>query len=480
MATSLPATATALECDIGVVGLGVMGAALARNFHSRGLRVAGYNLEEAGAAQFRQKWGDARFAITSDYADFVARLQAPRRIVVMVTAGRAVDAVLEALAPHLAATDIVVDGGNSLYSDTERRDGWCRAKGFRFVGMGISGGEEGALVGPAMMPGGDREAWLRLQPVLEPAAAVSDSGPCVGWCGKGGAGHFVKTVHNGIEYGDMQLISEAWLLLRDGLGQTPSQQAAVFQAWNRGPLASYLLELTGQIVDAADPQGEGPLLDQILDVAGSKGTGKWTVEAALNLGVPIPTITAAVEARALSGQRAVRQAVHAAYAGPGPGLGDVTVDDIAKALFASRLMGWTQGFALLRAASEAHGFESDLAAIARIWKAGCIIRAAWLDRVYQALRDQPGLPILLLDPGFRRELEAALPAWKKVVARAVDAGIALPCMAASLGYFQGLASVRGPAALIQAQRDAFGAHTYRRRDQPELAVHTVWANLRKV
>lgn len=472
--------ADGLMCDIGVVGLGVMGAALARNFHSRGLRVAGFNWEPDGAASFAAKWGDDRFAITSDYGAFVSSLQRPRRIVVMVTAGGAVDAVLTALAPHLDSADIVVDGGNSLYSDTERRDGWCRDKGFHFVGMGVSGGEEGALLGPAMMPGGDYEAWLRLQPVLEPAAAVSDSGPCVAWCGKGGAGHFVKTVHNGIEYGDMQLISEVWLLLRDGLGLTPGQQAEVFGCWNQGPLASYLLELTSQIVAVRDPQGAGPLVAQVLDVAGSKGTGKWTVEAALQLGVPIPTITAAVEARALSAQRSVREQVHGAYAPVAMTLTDVTTDDLAAALFASRLMGWTQGFMLLQAASQAHGFGTDLAAVARIWKAGCIIRAAWLDRVWQALRDQPDLAALPLDAGFHAELAAALPAWRKVVARAVEAGIAVPAMAASLTYFQGLQSLHGPAALIQAQRDAFGAHTYRRADAPDAPVHTRWLDLPSV
>ena len=469
-----------MSCDIGVIGLGVMGAALARNFHSRGLRVAGYNWEPEGAAAFQQQWGDARFAITSDYGAFVASLQAPRRIVLMVTAGAAVDAVLKALAPHLEPADIVVDGGNSLYTDTERRDAWCRAQGFHFVGMGVSGGEEGALLGPAMMPGGDREAWLRLQPVLEPAAAVSDSGPGVAWCGKGGAGHFVKTVHNGIEYGDMQLIAETWLLLRDGLGLTSSQQADVFATWTRGPLASYLLELTSQVVNAADPQSHGALVGSVLDVAGSKGTGKWTVEAALNLGVPIPTITAAVEARALSAQKPVRALVHAQYAPADVRLRDVTTDELADALFASRLMGWTQGFMLLQAASKAHGFETDLAAVARIWKAGCIIRAAWLDRVWQALRDQPDLAALPLDPGFQAELQAALPAWRKVVARAIEAGIAVPAMAASLTYFQALTSVHGPAALIQAQRDAFGAHTYRRADAPDVAVHTRWLELPKV
>ncbi len=467
-------------CAIGVIGLGVMGAALARNFHSRGLRVAGFNWEPEGAASFAAQWGDDRFEITSDYAAFVASLQTPRRIVVMVTAGPAVDAVLEALAPHLASADIVVDGGNSRFTDTERRDGWCRSRGFHFVGMGVSGGEEGALLGPAMMPGGDREAWLRLQPVLEPAAAVSDSGPCVGWCGKGGAGHFVKTVHNGIEYGDMQLIAETWLLLRDGLGLDVRQQAQVFAAWNRGPLASYLVELTSQVLDARDPAGQGALVAQVLDVAGSKGTGKWTVEAALNLGVPIPTITAAVEARSLSAQRSVRAQVHARYAPAVAMLTDVTPDELALALFASRLMGWTQGFMLLQAASQAHGFATDLAVVARIWKAGCIIRAAWLDRVWQALRDQPDLPALPLDAGFQAELQAALPAWRKVVARAVEAGIAVPAMAASLTYFQGLTSVRGPAALIQAQRDAFGAHTYRRTDAPDVAVHSRWLELAKV
>ena len=465
-----------MGCDIGVIGLGVMGAALARNFHDRGLHVAGYNLEPEGARAFLQAWGTDRYEVTSDYATFVRSLERPRRIVAMVTAGRAVDAVLESLAPLLDADDIVVDGGNSLYTDTQRRDVWCRARGFRFVGMGVSGGEEGAWKGPAMMPGGDREAWERLRPVLEPAAAVSDSGPCVAWCGKGGAGHFVKMVHNGIEYADMQMIAELWLMLRDGLQLSPAQIAATFSAWNAGPLASYLLELTAQVVDARDPQGEGPLVAQILDVAGAKGTGKWTVEAALDLGVPIPTITAAVEARALSAQRPVRLAVHAALGAPPAALA-VSTSDLADALFAARLIGWTQGFSLLAAASHAHGFETDLAAVARIWKAGCIIRAAWLDHVWQAFRDTPTLPSLLLAPQFQPTLATCLPALRRVVQAAQGAGIPVPCLSSALAYADGLASINGSAALIQAQRDAFGAHTYRRIDAPDVPVHTAWATL---
>ena len=466
------------DCDIGIVGLGVMGAALARNFHSRGLKVAGYNLEPAVAEAFVQNWGDERFAITSDYKQFVQSLETPRRIVVMVTAGKAVDSVLESLAPHLQADDIVVDGGNSLYSDTEIRDNWCKNKGFHFTGMGVSGGEEGALKGPAMMPGGDRGAWERLRPVLELAAARSDSGPCVDWCGKGGAGHFVKMVHNGIEYGDMQLIAEMWLLMRDGLSLPPKQQAEIFAQWNRGPLASYLLELTAEVVSARDPQGQVVLVEQILDVAGAKGTGKWTVEAALALGVPIPTITAAVEARAISAQRGVRERMHRAYA-PTPVRVDVTVEDLAQALFAARLIGWAQGFTLLAAASQTHGFETDLAAVAQIWKAGCIIRAAWLDRVWQAFRDQPKLENLLLDPGFAHELQMALPALRKVVSQATLAGIGVPALAASLNYCAAMQSIRGPAALIQAQRDAFGAHTYRRLDARDTPVHTIWQELER-
>jgi 6-phosphogluconate dehydrogenase len=468
------------QADIGVIGLGVMGSALARNFHSRGLTVAAYNLEPEIAADFAKKYGDERFLVGSDYPAFVQALQPPRRIVAMVTAGKAVDYVLQALAPLLDPDDIVIDGGNSHFVDTQRRDAWCREQGFRFVGMGVSGGEEGALKGPAMMPGGDEQAWQRLRPVLELACAVSDSGPCVDYCGSGGAGHFVKMVHNGIEYGDMQLIAEAWTLLR-ALGHTPTQMAAIFAEWNRGELASYLIEITEQIVSVRDPQGTGPLVEQILDVAGQKGTGRWTSILAIELGVPLPTVTAAVDGRALSAQKAERLQVAAAFGTVGrEALSGLTADDLRQALYAAKLMSYTQGFALLREASKVHHFGTDLAAVSRIWKAGCIIRAAFLDRVYQAFRTHPDLPLLLLDPSFQADLQRCLPSWRRVVARAAEAGVAIPALSASLAYFDTLCTAHGSASLIQGQRDFFGAHTYERLDQPGVKVHTEWVGMDRV
>ncbi len=467
--------------DIGIIGLGVMGASLARNFHSRGLRVATYNREPEMTAAFAERYGDDRFELCDDYSSFVHTLQAPRRILIMVTAGRAVDAVLEGLAPLLQADDIAIDGGNSFFQDTVRRDAWCRQRGFHFVGMGVSGGEQGALLGPAMMPGGDFSAWLRLQPVLELACAHADTGPCVAWCGEGGAGHFVKMVHNGIEYGDMQLIAEVWTLLREGMDLKPNAVAEVFSAWNRTELQSFLIELTAQVTAKRDPQGRGALIEAIVDVAGQKGTGRWTSTEAIDLGVPLPTVTAAVDARAVSAAATARKQTQYAYPDRATApLHGITVDDLRCALYAAKIMSYTQGFALLQAGSATHGFNTDLAAIARIWKAGCIIRARFLDRVHAAYDRDPHLPLLLLDADFREELSRCLPSWRKVVAHSVIAGVPIPALAASLTYFDGLATVPGSARVIQALRDAFGAHTYRRVDAPDLAQHSEWADLRNL
>ena len=465
------------RADLGIVGLGVMGSSLARNFHSRGLDVAVYNREAPMTDAFIAAHGDARFHPCPDYRALVAALKPPRRIVLMITAGPAVDAVLDALSPHLEAEDVVVDAGNSHYADTDRRIARAAAAPWRFLGMGVSGGEAGALRGPAMMPGGDRAAWSLMRPHLEAACARSDSGPCVAWCGEGSAGHFVKMVHNGIEYGDMQLITESHALMRDGLGLTPAAARAVFERWNAGRLASFLIEITAAIVAARDPRGDGPLVDQILDVAGQKGTGRWTSIGAVELGVPLPTVTAAVDGRALSAMKSARVEAAARFAGGGGALTGVDLDDLEAALYASKIMSYTQGFALLAEASRARGYRTDPSAIARIWKAGCIIRAAFLDRVHQAFAARPGLPLLVLDPSFAAEIEAALPRWRRVVAAAASAGIPTPALSASLGYFDTLTRARGTAALIQAQRDWFGAHTYRRIDDPDTPVHTDWSSL---
>ncbi|MEM9456549.1 MAG: NADP-dependent phosphogluconate dehydrogenase [Myxococcota bacterium] len=464
--------------DLAVVGLGVMGANLARNFHSRGLTVAVYNRNPAVADAFHAEHGDERFIDCRDYPALVAALKRPRKVLLMVTAGRAVDAVIEDLRPHLQADDVIIDGGNSHWPDTDRRHEQLAPTGLRFMGMGVSGGEEGALHGPSMMPGGDRESWEQLRPLVEQAAAISDSGPCVTWCGQRSAGHAVKMVHNGIEYGDMQLIAETWSLLRSGLSRTPVVVREVFEGWNEGRLQSFLIEITAKIVAAADPQAEGaPLVDAILDVAGQKGTGRWTTIDAVQAGVPLPTITAAVDARALSARHEDRQRAAKVFSNaPGP-LPGVTVEDLEAALYAAKLMSYTQGFDLLRTASHERDYQTDLAEVARIWKAGCIIRARFLDRVHAAYQGDPELPLLCLDPGFAQELQAALPAWRKVVAAATAAGHPIPALTASLGWFDTMRQARGTAALIQAQRDFFGAHTYRRVEAPDEAVHTEWTKL---
>ena len=473
-----------MQADIGVIGLGVMGAAIARNFHSRGLHVATYNRQRDVSERFEADFGDERFTVCHDYTGFVASLSRPRRILAMVTAGAAVDAVLTALAPHLDGDDIVIDGGNSHFPDTERRARWAAERGFRFFGMGVSGGEEGALKGPAMMPGGDVEAWERLRPVLEAAAAHSDSGPCVDWCGRGGAGHFVKMVHNGIEYGDMQLISEVWTLLSTIGGHSDAQVAEVFNVWNDGPLASYLIEITADILSRRDPDGDGALVRQILDVAGQKGTGRLTSVAAIELGVPIPTITAAVDARAMSALKAERGRGAALFPAPAPGFAaggqGALPSDLGPALLTAKLMSYTQGFALLRAGSQAHDFGCDLARIARIWKGGCIIRAAFLDRVHDAFVRDPDLPLLLLAPGLRADIAAGADDLRRTVALAAHHAVPVPALSASLAYLDTMTRAVGSAQLVQAQRDYFGAHTYRRLDGPDVAIHSEWSALPKV
>lgn len=468
-------TATA---DIAVLGLGVMGANLARNFHSRGWHVGVYNRSRPKLDAFVGEFDDDRFHPTDDLPTLVASLKKPRRLVLMVTAGPAVDKLIAALTPHLEDGDVIVDGGNSHYPDTERRFKELEGTGITFVGMGVSGGEEGALKGPSMMPGGTRESWEALRPMLESAAAISDSGPCVTWCGKGSAGHYVKMVHNGIEYGDMQLIAETWSLLRAG-GRSAPDIRSVFENWNAGRLSSFLIEITSHIVAAKDPHGDGPLVEQILDVAGQKGTGRWTAVSAIQQGIPLSTVTAAVDARALSARKSDRVEA-AGILGDSTTAVDLSPDDLEAALYAAKLMSYTQGFALLRAASEEHGYETDMAAVSRIWKAGCIIRAVFLDSVYEAFTNNPELPLLALDPHFASALREAVPAWRRVVAAAVGAGIPVPALSASLAWYDSIRLGRGTACVIQAQRDYFGAHTYRRSDAPDVAVHSEWADLEQL
>ncbi len=467
------------KADIGVVGLGVMGAAIARNFHSRGLLVGAYNRSAAVRDAFDVAYGDAKMRVTGDLGGFVGGLAAPRKILLMVTAGHAVDAVLAALAPLLDEGDIVIDGGNSSFTDTARREIWGSERGVRFFGMGVSGGEEGALLGPAMMPGGDEAAWQLLRPILESAAAVSDSGPCVGYCGSGGAGHFVKMVHNGIEYGDMQLIAEAWTALRR-MGHADLAVAETFADWNRGALSSYLIEITADILRSQAPGDPGILLDEILDVAGQKGTGRLTSTTAIELGVPVPTITAAVDARAMSARKSDRVAAQRRFDETPPPLTGLDTAQLGRALLCAKLMSYTQGFDLLAAGSAAYDFGIDRAEAARIWTGGCIIRARFLDRVHAAFTADPSLSLLFASDGFADDVAAGVVALREVVAAFAQAGVAAPAFAASLSYFETMTQARGSAAMIQAQRDYFGAHTYRRVDAPETPVHTIWSELQKL
>jgi 6-phosphogluconate dehydrogenase len=462
-------------CDVAVIGLGVMGANLARNFASRGLRVAGYQRTLAAAHELAATYPEAKLTIAEDLRELVASLERPRRIVLMVNAGPAVDAVLDGLEPLLEEGDIVVDAGNSLYTDTDRRGARAAGKPWRFVGMGVSGGSDGALLGPSIMPGGDVEAWERLRPALAAIAARSEAGVCVTYCGRGSAGHFVKMVHNGIEYGDMQLIAETTMLLREGLGLPAAQVADVYAGWNAGDLRSFLIEITADILRTPDPAApDGLLVDAILDRAGQKGTGKWTVIAAAEHGVPIPTIAAAVDARGLSSFKDLRVRAEAALRPARAPLAGVAIDDLRDALYAAKIASYTQGFALMAAASEARGYGTDLAEVARIWTAGCIIRAAFLDRIRAAFAGEPAPELLALAPDFVADLARRLPGWRRVVAAATASGRAIPGLATSLAWFDTLSTARGTASLIQAQRDYFGSHTYERTDAAGTYVHTDW------
>ncbi|MBK8589516.1 MAG: NADP-dependent phosphogluconate dehydrogenase [Sandaracinaceae bacterium] len=461
--------------DVAVVGLGVMGRNLARNFARNGLRVGGFDVNPAAGAQLAELEPEHTFHISPTLEAMVAGLERPRRIVLLVNAGRPVDSVLDGLAPFLEEDDIVVDGGNSLYTDTDRRSARAAQTPWRFVGMGISGGSEGALLGPSMMPGGDHEAWLRLEPVLTAISAKSASGPCVAYCGRGSAGHFVKMTHNGIEYGDMQLIAEAATLLRQGLGQTAREVGATFAAWNEGELDSYLIDITADIFHTEDPERPGEMLvDAIVDQAGQKGTGRWTVIAAIELGVPVPTIAAALDARSLSSTLGLRVTAGSTLRAPGDTFAGVDVETLRQALFAAKVASYTQGFAMLRAASEERDYGIDLAEVARIWTAGCIIRAGFLGVIRDVYKQDPELPLLALAPALAPRLQAATPALRRVVAAAALAGLPVPALSASLSWLDTLTTVQGSANVIQAQRDYFGSHTYRRRDAPELPVHTEW------
>ncbi len=466
------------KANIGVVGLAVMGSNLARNLASReGNTVAVYNRTYEKTEHLLAEHPEAEFVASSTYEEFAASLSTPRTAIIMVKAGRGTDAVIDELVKVFEPGDIIVDGGNALFTDTIRRERAVRETGINFVGAGISGGEEGALLGPSIMPGGSAEAWETLGPILKSIAAVAEGEPCVTHVGTDGAGHFVKMIHNGIEYADMQLIAEAYDLIRRGTGKTPAEIAEIFAEWNRGELESYLIEITAEVLKQVDADTQKPLVDVILDQAGAKGTGAWTVQTALDLGIPVSGIAEAVFARSLSSKPAQRAAASDL---PGPSEAwtvddaDAFIEDVRLALYASKIVAYSQGFDEIVAGAEQYDWDIKKGEIAKIWRGGCIIRAQFLNRITEAYDEDPGLVALLTAPFFRSALEQAQEAWRRVVIAATRAGIPSPAFSSSLSYYDGLRADRLPAALVQGQRDFFGAHTYKRIDK-EGTFHTQWS-----
>jgi 6-phosphogluconate dehydrogenase len=467
------------QCELGVTGLATMGANLARNAARHGFPVAVHNRTESRTRELLDRHGDEGELVgTSSTEEFVAALARPRRILVMVKAGPAVDAVLEELAGHLDEGDLLIDGGNSFFEDTVRREQALAERGLRFLGTGVSGGEEGALHGPSIMPGGSPEAYGLVERLFTTIAAQVDGVPCCRLVGPGGAGHYVKMVHNGIEYADMQLIAEAYDLLGQGLGMGAGELAEVFERWNAGDLDSFLIETTAKVLRKVDEATGQPLVDVILDQAEQKGTGRWTVQSALELGVPVTGITEAVFARVLSSQKEQRTAAAKVLQGPSGRLdasrADAFVDDVRDALYASKVVAYAQGFEQMAAAADAYGWDVDLGGLATIWRGGCIIRARFLDRIREAYAADPSLRNLLFAEYFRDAVGDAQDAWRRVAAAAVELGVPTPAFASSLAYYDGFRRERGPANLLQAQRDFFGAHTYRRIDRPGV-FHTRWS-----
>jgi 6-phosphogluconate dehydrogenase len=463
---------------MGVVGLGVMGASLARNIESKGFPVVGYDLDAAKMRSFLDGPAKGTDIAGVDRPErLMEMLDRPRRVLMMVPAGAPVDSVIEHLRPHLEDGDILIDGGNSHFADTDRRCDALARLGFRFIGAGVSGGEEGALLGPAIMPGGPREGWDTLAPIFRAIAAKADDGePCVDYMGPRGAGHYVKMVHNGIEYGDMQLIAETYDVLRRAAGLTPADLAEVFAEWNEGELKSYLVEITAQIFRRVDEESGRPILDVILDEAQQKGTGKWMSQNAFDIGAPIPTVNAAVEARILSSLKQERVAAARVLTGPAPdGRADrgTLVNAARQALYASKITSYAQGMSMLRIASKEYAYEIDPGTVAKVWRAGCIIRASLLSDIRSAFTRDPNLVNLLLDGAFREAIAARQDGWRHFVRTAVGLGIPVPAMSASLAYYDAYRSARLPADLTQAQRDFFGAHTYRRLDR-DGSFHTEW------
>ncbi|MEW2500440.1 NADP-dependent phosphogluconate dehydrogenase [Amycolatopsis sp. CA-161197] len=466
------------KASIGVTGLAVMGRNLARNLARHGHTVALHNRSEARTRTLVEQFGDEGDFIPAYSAqEFVDALERPRQIVIMVQAGGPTDAVIEEFAPLLEPGDVIVDAGNAHFADTRRREAALRERGLHFVGTGVSGGEEGALNGPSIMPGGSKESYESLGPLFEDISAKVDGAPCCTHIGADGAGHFVKMVHNGIEYADMQLIAESFDLLRGAAGYSPAEAADVFSTWNTGRLESYLIEITAEVLKHVDGSGK-PFVDIVEDAAEQKGTGRWTVQIGLDLGVPISGIAEAVFARSLSGSKPLRAAARG-LAGPartplkGAAL-ETFADDVEQALYASKVVAYAQGFNQIQAGATEYGWDIDLGAVASIWRGGCIIRAKFLNDITAAYAEDPALPTLLTAGAFRKAVEDAQDSWRSVISTAVRLGIPTPGFSTALAYYDGLRADRLPAALVQGQRDFFGAHTYRRVDR-EGSFHTLWA-----
>ena len=465
--------------DIGLVGLAVMGENLILNMASKGYTVTAYNrsVEKVDAfLEGRAQGKSIRGARSIE--ELVQSLAKPRKIMLMVKAGKAVDDFIAQLIPHLEPGDIIIDGGNTHYPDTDRRTAYLESKGLLFIGTGVSGGEEGALTGPSIMPGGSPAAWPHVKPIFQDIAAkVDDGSPCCDWVGENGAGHFVKMVHNGIEYGDMQLICEAYQIMKDLLGMSADEMHEVFKEWNQGELDSYLIEITRDILAFKDEDG-APLVDKILDTAGQKGTGKWTGVIALDLGIPLTLISEAVFARCLSSQKDQRVEASKVISGPAikfEGDKKAMIDDLRNALFASKIISYAQGYLLMREAAKEYGWKLNYGGIALMWRGGCIIRSSFLGNIKEAFDKNPELSNLLLDDYFRTTVEAAQAGWRRVAAAAIVNGIPAPTISSALTYFDGFRTARLPANLLQAQRDFFGAHTYERIDKPRGEFfHTNW------
>ena len=466
------------KADIGLVGLAVMGENLVLNMESHGFTVAVYNRTVSKVDNFINGRGKGKNIIgTHSIEELTANLKSPRKIMLMVKAGKPVDDFIELIIPHLEKGDIIIDGGNSHFPDTTRRTKYLEEKGLLYIGTGVSGGEEGALKGPSIMPGGSPQAWQHVKPIFQSIAAkVEDGTPCCDWVGENGAGHFVKMVHNGIEYGDMQLICEAYQILKDLLGLSYEEMHSVFEEWNKGELNSYLIEITRDILNFKE-NGK-PLVEYILDTAGQKGTGKWTVLASLDIGAPLTLIGEAVYGRTLSALKDERVAASKVLSGPKPKFeGDKKqfIDDLKKALYASKIVSYAQGYVLMRYAAKEYGWNLNYGGIALMWRGGCIIRSVFLGKIKEAFDKNPALSNLLLDPFFKEKIEASQESWRKVMSTAVLNGIWTPALSTALNYFDGFRNSRLPANLLQAQRDYFGAHTYERVDkQRGEFFHTNW------